>query len=46
LELEAELAKEVNRRSEVIDDDSHVVYPFERHVPNLQGAVQSNNGRF
>ena len=45
-ELEAELAKEINRRSEVIDDDSYVVHPFERHVSNLQGAVQSNNGPF
>src|SRR5437899_2075594 len=43
-ELEAELAKEINRRFEVIDDDSYVVHPFER--PNLQGAVQSNNGPF
>src|SRR5579872_828295 len=31
LELEAELAKEINRPSEVIDDDSYVVHPFERH---------------
>jgi hypothetical protein len=38
-ELEAELAKEINRRFEVIDDDSYVVHPFERHVSNLQGAV-------
>ena len=37
-ELEAELAKEINRPSEVIDDDSYVVHPFERHVSNLQGA--------
>ena len=35
-ELEAELAKEINRRSEVIDDDSYVVHPFERHLSNLQ----------
>ena len=45
-ELEAELAKEINRPSEVIDDDSYVVHSFERHVSNLQGAVQSNNGPF
>ena len=38
-ELEAELAEEVDRRSEVFDDDSDVVHPFERHVSNLQGAV-------
>ena len=35
-ELKAELAKEINRRTEVIDDDSDVVHPFERHVSNLQ----------
>jgi hypothetical protein len=35
-ELEAELAKEINRRCEVIDDDSYIVYPFERHVFNLR----------
>jgi hypothetical protein len=38
-ELEAELAKEINRLSEVIDDDSYVVHSFERHASNLQGAV-------
>jgi hypothetical protein len=38
-ELETELAKEINRPSEVIDDDSYVVHPFERHVSNLQGVV-------
>jgi hypothetical protein len=38
-ELEAELSKEINRRSEVIDDDSYVVHPFERHVSNLQSVV-------
>src|SRR5439155_14782067 len=43
-EFEAELAKEINRRSEVIDDDSYVVHPFERHVSNLQDVVQSSNG--
>jgi hypothetical protein len=40
-ELEAELAKEINRRCEVIDDNSNVVHPFERHVSNPQGFVQS-----
>jgi hypothetical protein len=34
-ELEAELAKEINRPSEIIDDDSYVVHSFERHMPNL-----------
>ena len=38
-ELEAELAKEINRRSEVIDDDSYVVHSFERHGSNLQAAI-------
>jgi len=45
-ELEAELAKEINRLSEVIDDDSYVVHPFERHVSNLQGGVESKNEPF
>jgi hypothetical protein len=35
-ELEAELAKEINRRPKVIDDDSYVIHPFERHVFNLR----------
>jgi hypothetical protein len=43
-ELETELAKEVNRRRKVIDDDSYVVHPFQRHVSNLQTAVSSGNG--
>ena len=38
-ELKAELTKEINRRSEVIDDDSYVVHPFERHMSNVQSAV-------
>jgi hypothetical protein len=38
-ELKAELAIEINRSSEVLDDDSYVVHPFERHVSNLQGVV-------
>src|ERR1051326_2429724 len=45
-ELEAKFAKEINRLSEVIDDDSYVVHSFERHVSNLQGVVSSNNGPF
>src|SRR5262249_37657853 len=39
-ELEAELAKEINRRLEVIDHDSYVVHPLERHVSNLQPQRQ------
>ena len=38
-ELEADLAKEINRSSEVIDDDSYVVHSFERHASNLQADV-------
>jgi hypothetical protein len=38
--LKAELAKEINRPSEVIDDDSYIVHPFERHGSNLQGFMQ------
>jgi hypothetical protein len=37
------LRKEINRSSEVIDDDAYVVHPFERHVSNLQSAFWSNN---
>src|SRR4029453_9618436 len=44
-ELEAEFAKEINRHSEVFDDDSYVVHPLERHVSNLQDVAWSNNGR-
>ena len=43
-EIEAELAKESDRRFEVIDDDSYVVHSFERHVSNLQGGHCSDNG--
>jgi hypothetical protein len=46
LELEAKLAKEINRPSEIIDDYSYVVHPFERHVSNLQGVIESNNEPF
>ena len=38
-ELEAELSKETNRPSDVIDDDSYVVHPLKRHLSNLQGVV-------
>jgi hypothetical protein len=36
LELEAEFSKEINCPFEIIDDDSYIVHPFERHVSNLQ----------
>jgi hypothetical protein len=35
-ELEAELAKEIDRRCEVLDDDAYVVHPFERHASSLR----------
>jgi hypothetical protein len=35
-EIEADLAKEIDRRREVIDDDSDVVHPFECHVSSLE----------
>jgi hypothetical protein len=43
-ELEAEFAKEINRPSEVFDDDSYVVHPLERHISNLQGVVPIYKG--
>jgi hypothetical protein len=38
-ELEAELAKEINRPSEILDNDSYVVHPLECHVSNLRNFV-------
>jgi hypothetical protein len=43
-ELEADLAKEINRLCEVIDDDSYVVHPLKPHASNLQDVVCSDNG--
>src|SRR5690242_20208350 len=40
-ELEAEFAKEINRPSEVFDDDPYVVHPLERHVPISKMSFQS-----
>ena len=40
-ELKAQLAKELNRRRKVIDDDSSVVHPCKRHVSNLRTVVYS-----
>src|ERR687892_1674453 len=34
-ELEAELAKELDRRWEVLDDDADVVHPLKRHLPTV-----------
>jgi hypothetical protein len=45
-ELEAELAKEINRCSEVIDDDSYVVHPFERHRSSGFHLLQHQVRRF
>jgi len=42
-ELKAEFTKEINRPSEVFDDDPAVVHSLERHVFNLQGAAPGNN---
>src|SRR4029079_6319259 len=38
-ELEADVAKEINRRCEVIDDYSYIVHPFKPHISNLQDVV-------
>src|SRR3954470_24854789 len=37
-ELEAEFAKEINRPSEVFDNDTYVVHPLQRHISNLRGV--------
>jgi hypothetical protein len=37
--VKAELLKEINRQFEVIDDDSYVIQPFERHASNLQDVA-------
>jgi len=37
-EVKAELLKEINCQFEVIDDDSYVIQPFERHASNLTGC--------
>src|SRR5919205_3367873 len=47
-EIEAELAKELDRRFEVLDDDADVVHPLKCHVPNLPystRAQQSNTNQ-
>jgi hypothetical protein len=38
-ELKAELSKEINCPSKVIDHDSYVVHSFERHASNLHNAT-------
>src|SRR5919202_5178321 len=43
-ELKAELAKELNRRCEVVDDDADVVHPLNRHEASLQSlSVRTTN---
>jgi hypothetical protein len=37
--------KEINRRSEVTDDDSYVIQPFERHPSNLHDVAWMQHGR-
>ena len=43
LEFEAEFAKEINRRCEVVDDDADVVHSLNGHAPTLQSRVRSDN---
>jgi len=38
-ELEAEFAKEIDRTPKVLDHNSYVVHPLQRHMSNLQGVV-------
>jgi len=38
-----ELTTTNNGRCEVIDNDSYVVHPFKRHLPNLYGGAYSDN---
>ncbi len=45
-ELEAELAKEINRPSEVIDDDSYVVHCLSAMCPIYKVPSKSDNGPF
>src|SRR6185312_502528 len=35
--LKAELTKELNRRSEVLDDNAYIVHPLKCHVATLLG---------
>jgi hypothetical protein len=37
--LKAELSKEINCRSEVIDDDSYVIHSFKTHASNLHNVA-------
>jgi hypothetical protein len=31
--------KEINRQFKVIDDNSYIIHPFERHASNLQDVA-------
>lgn len=37
--LQAKLANELNRRSEVLDDNAHIVHPLECHVAHSTRAA-------
>ncbi|MBB3320299.1 hypothetical protein FHT76_008009 [Rhizobium sp. BK176] len=39
LEFETKIVKEINRRFEILYDDSYIVHPLECHVYTLQCAV-------
>jgi hypothetical protein len=41
-EFEVELAKEINRPSQVVDDDPDVVHPFQRHVFSVQVSAHDH----
>jgi hypothetical protein len=43
-ELEAKLAKEIDRCCEIFDDDTYVIHPLKTHVLNLQDGVYPDNG--
>ena len=40
-EVKAKLLKKINCQFEVIDDDSYVIQPFERHASNLHLSART-----
>jgi hypothetical protein len=42
--LKTEVSKEIYRLPQVIDDDSHVIHPFERHASNLHKVARMQQG--
>ena len=38
-ELKPELPEEINCPAEVIDDDSYVIHPFERHLSTVHNVA-------